>query len=398
VKIGRVGVISHRAGANIIGYFRGELGLGEAARLLIRALEAANIPHDVRTIALATNRQAHPFSASKRTRHYINIVCLNSASVPAFAALAGRHFFWFRHTIGFWFWELEVFPPSEWVGFAHVNEVWTASEFARAAIARVSPIPVTRVAIPLPQPEDFSAAEAPSFALPDSYNFLFMFDFLSDMERKNPLGVIKAYRRAFDSDDGTTLIIKTINGDHRPDRLQEVINAISGRPDVLVVDEYLTSAQRLGLISSADCYVSLHRSEGLGLTMAEAMAAGTPVIATRYSGNLSFMNDSNSYLVGYTMVEVPENCEPYPAGERWAEPDVAEAATAMKFVRENAPDVAARIEMARKDLRKYHSPDVVGADIARRLNSIPRATLLQVAGRVLLTVALGARDLWRRWF
>ena len=115
--------------------------------------------------------------------------------------------------------------------------------------------------------------------------------------------------------------------------------AATGRPDVLVIDGHLPRAELGSLMAAADCYVSLHRSEGFGLTMAESMALGKPVIATAYSGNLDFMNDENSFLVPFSWATVPPGAGPYPVGARWADPDLDAAAAIMRTV-VGSPDVA----------------------------------------------------------
>ena len=126
-------------------------------------------------------------------------------------------------------------------------------------------------------------------ALPDGFLFLFVFDFFSVLERKNPLGLIDAFARAFRAGEGPTLVIKTINGDRKLHDLEKLRAAAEGRQDILVIDDYYSAEEKNSLLGLCDCYVSLHRSEGLGLTMAEAMGLEKPVIATGYSGNLDFM-------------------------------------------------------------------------------------------------------------
>ncbi len=124
-----------------------------------------------------------------------------------------------------------------------------------------------------------------------------MFDYLSTLERKNPLGAIEAYRRAFAPDDGAVLVVKSVNGRHRPERHAEVTAAVEGRRDIVSIDRTISGAERDALIGACDCYLSLHRSEGHGMPLAEAMALGKPVVATAYGGNIEFMNEANSYLV-----------------------------------------------------------------------------------------------------
>ena len=110
-----------------------------------------------------------------------------------------------------------------------------------------------------------------------------------------------------------------------------LVHGVSDRPDIIVRNELLPAGDRLALVAAADCYVSLHRSEGLGLTMAEAMAVGTPVIATAYSGNLDFMPEGSALLVPAAEVEVGPG-HYYPAKGHWADPDIDAAAGMMRRV------------------------------------------------------------------
>ena len=165
-----------------------------------------------------------------------------------------------------------------------------------------------------------------SFGLPDDRHlFLFAFDMCSVMERKNPLGLIRAYRQAFRADDRAQLVIKVSRGNYQPDDLQRLRTA-ADEAGALVIDRDMTREESFGLINCCDTYVSLHRSEGFGLTMAEAMLMGKPVIATKYSGNLDFMTPENSRLVDFTKTPITQDLPIYSKGCLWAEPSVEHAA------------------------------------------------------------------------
>ena len=121
------------------------------------------------------------------------------------------------------------------------------------------------------------------------------------------------------------------------------------------------------LFASADCFVSLHRSEGLGLGMAHAMYLGKPVIATNYSGNLEFMNSDNSLLVDYTMIELKEDSGPYERGTHWAEPNVEYAANLMRWVYEHRAESEALGARAAADVRRTLDPNITAAEITQRV-------------------------------
>jgi glycosyltransferase involved in cell wall biosynthesis len=271
-----------------------------------------------------------------------------------------------RWTIGSWMWEVETFPF--WMAAAAdlVDEVWTSSAHSAAAISGAIDKPVHTFPLPV-VPYPASALGRADFGLPDGFLFLFCFDFYSVAERKNPFGVIDAFRRAFAPGEGPHLVIKSINGPDKLPELERLRLHAEGRPDIHIRDGYLDPADQRALVACCDAYVSLHRAEGFGYTLAEAMLAGKPVIATGYSGNLEFMNERNSLLVEYTMTEVPGGCEPYPAGARWAHPDVDRAAQHMRRLVDDAALCRALGEQGRRDISERHSPEARVPLLAARL-------------------------------
>jgi hypothetical protein len=202
--------------------------------------------------------------------------------------------------------------------------------------------------------------------LPDAFTFLFLFDFVS-AERKNPWGVVEAFTRAFSPDEGPVLLLKSINGrERKSQRLKELLAFTKRRKDVIVRDGYVSPEERDSYLAACDCYVSLHRSEGFGLTLAEAMACGKPVIATGYSGNLEFMNEENSYFVPYELVQIPDDWWAYGEDAQWAEPDVDAAARLMSRVYENQSRSHERAERARAALVDAHSMTRAATFVAAR--------------------------------
>jgi len=228
--------------------------------------------------------------------------------------------------------------PVEWqISFKYLDEVWVPSKFVLDSISRVSPIPV--VCIPHSvkvTPEDLKMPKNHvAFGIsPEYYVFLFVFDFHSFMARKNPLGLIKAFKKAFSTKDKAVLILKCSHAESCPEEFYQMEQLARGH-NIRIINKVLESEEIKTLFAAADCYVSLHRSEGFGLTMAEAMALGKPVIATAYSGNMDFMTPSNSYLVKYSLTEIDRDYGPYKKGMVWAEPDIDDAARLMRYVYEN---------------------------------------------------------------
>ena len=363
------------SGLNIAGYFRAELGIGEAGRLLTTAVEAAGIPHSTTTYDATLSRQYHSFT--ERTAgdavHDINLLCVNADSTPRFAGDIGAGFFAGRHNIGYWFWEIERFPSTMHRAFDFVDEVWAATDFVAAAIRAAHLKPVFTVPLPIAARRNVPNVTRITLGLPERFTFLLVFDFLSIFERKNPLGVIRAFTKAFSADEGPVLVLKSINGDRRLNELERLRAEIADRPDIIVTDGYCSPGEKNALISFCDCYVSLHRSEGLGLTMAEAMSLGKPVVATGYSGNLHFMNSDNSYLVDYAMCAVPAGCDPYPAGAQWASPDIGQAAGFMREVYERPALAAQKGRRGQSNIFERHGLEASTAAITRRLDQIRSA-------------------------
>ena len=369
---------------NVAGFLRTELGIGEAARLLIAALEESEIPINTFAYEGSDNRHGHDFEARQTTQPAdINIVCINPDQLPAFTAKMGPEFFAGKYTIGVWFWEVDEVPPSFDTAFNYVDEVWVASEFVRQAFLNISPKPVFKFHLPIVQPVTNPALTRADLGLPAAFTFLFSFDFLSVLERKNPLGVIEAFTQAFAPGEGPVLILKSINGDQRVREMEKLKFAARGRTDIQIMDGYLSAAEKNSMAAECDCYVSLHRSEGFGLTMAEAMALEKPVIATAFSGNLEFMTPQNSYLCSYAEREVGPDCEPYPPTAHWAEPDVLEASSLMRVVYENRDASTARGRVAAQEIAEFHSPKVAARTVADRIATIRRRRTRAASARSL---------------
>jgi glycosyltransferase involved in cell wall biosynthesis len=357
----------------VIGLFRAELGVGEAARRSASALRSAGVVHRItgwhRASASRESAVAPESSLDLRGISDIAIVNVNADAFSWISNDLGLTHLHGRYRIGAWFWELSIFPKALQPAFDLVDEVWAATRFMRDAISESSPVPVVHMPVPLVAPKvaDVSHTE---LGLDERYTFLFVFDLLSVIDRKNPIGLIDAYTKAFAPGDGARLVIKTINGNQRvPDR-EQILIAAEGRSDITVLDGYLDAGHLGALLNAADCYVSLHRSEGLGLTMAESMALGKPVIATGYSGNVDFMSPETAYLVDHNLVPVGRGNDPYDPGALWADPDLGQAAAYMREVFDNPVEAAATGARARADLERRFSPQACGRRMAQRIEQI----------------------------
>ena len=365
---------SDDVGVNIFGYFYAESGIGEHSRQLVETVRRSGIPYVAVPYTRTMTRQKHPFEDPQigPPRFPINIVSVNADELPHFAADVGERFLETRYSIGLWAWEIEDFPSSMARSQQYLDEIWANSSFSATAIGKRVDCPVHPFPLPVSVPEMAIPARQ-ELDLPAGFVFLFCFDFDSIFERKNPTAVIRAFRQAFPEEEGVSLRIKSINGSKAPDKLQYLRDATEGDPRISIVDGYWQSDRVRALMASCDAYLSLHRAEGFGLTMAEAMAYGRPVIATGYSGNLDFMNDDNSFLVDSRMVEIPAGCAPYPPGALWAEADIDDAARLMRQIVAAPAAAERRAARGQSDIEQHHSPSARARFVRQRIEEISRS-------------------------
>lgn len=291
--------------------------------------------------------------------------------------------------IAYWAWELEQFPEGWHDHFWPYHEIWCPSAFTAQALAQRAPIPV--VAVPhLPDWPRLDAlyrrrrrlsvgisSRQPASPLPAHpqrpFRFLTLFDYWSTPERKNPAGVIEAFQRAFPlGATGTPAVelwLKTSSAEQFP-RQAEALRALAGAdPRIHWLDRLLAPADLDQLLLEADALVSLHRAEGFGLVLAEAMAIGLPVIATGYSGNGEFCLPGSCLLVPWQPIAIPATTGDYPAGAIWAEPELAAAAAAMQQLVADPAAAQALGERGRVAVRERLDPDRLAAIIRQRLGS-----------------------------
>ncbi len=364
-------------GLNVVGYLHAELGVGEAARSIVRAATAARVPLSLidyrKGVHSRMNEQVDE-ALERGQRYSVNLLHVNADQVPFAVAELKPKFFEGRYNVGCWSWELPDLPDEQLKAFDFLDEVWTPSTFCLDAFTKKARKPVVRIphCIDLEVPPGVGRAE---LGLPsEGFLFLFMFDALSVLERKNPSALIEAFLRAKSSlPKGTRLVLKVINVDKVPRDHQEVLRIAERDPSIILVSRYLGRPETNALGSAVDCYVSLHRSEGFGLTLAESMFLGKPVIATGWSANMDFMTPWNSMPVKYKLVTLDADYGPYRKGNTWAEPDVDHAAECMVRVAADRELCRSLAEAGRADIRRSFSPAAVGEAIRRRLSAIRQA-------------------------
>lgn len=358
-------------GVNVAGHLTSEKGVGEAVRSAVRVLEAAGIPYVLNNSddPGARNVDTSFTRFSEHNPYKFNLIVLGSEEVAQFVRGRGEEYFLNRRNIGHLAWELEDFPRESLSSLGHFDEIWVASSFIQTALASVSSIPIVRVPYSVSCHLPLPIGHRLRFGLPkDAFVFLFIFDFHSIVQRKNPLGLIEAFRRAFSEKEDVLLILKFAHSESAEAELKE-IQAKSKAAHIRITDAALTRDQIRMLMHLSDCYVSLHRAEGFGVTLAEAMALEKPVIATGYSGNMDFMTRENSLPVRYELVPIERDYGPYKRGFVWADPDTDHAAELMRWVYENREAARALGRQARQDILGSLTAESVAKMMKERLLS-----------------------------
>jgi glycosyltransferase involved in cell wall biosynthesis len=361
-------------GVNVYGYAFAESGTGQIVRAVVAALAAEGIPYAVVPFTRTISRQQHAFRDLRTAAPSFdtNLICVNADQVPLFFESMRGQLLPAARNIGLWAWEVEHFPAAMGGSERHLDEVWGISSFTAAALARCLTKPVRAFPLPVVAPEVRRRTRA-ELGMPDGFLFLFCFDYDSVFRRKNPLAVVAAFRQAFPDRAGVVLYIKTTNAERHAAEDESLRSAVGDRANIVIRDAYVTTDDYFSMLDACDCYVSLHRSEGFGLTVAEAMALGKPVISTAYSSTLEFANESNSFLVPARIVEVDDGAPPYPSHSRWAEPDVSAAADQMVRVYTDRSAAAAVGARARADIEALHGPSARGPLLRRLLDQNRRA-------------------------
>ncbi|MGO1118616.1 glycosyltransferase [Rhodovibrionaceae bacterium A322] len=339
---------NHEQGVNLVGYARGEIGIGEDVRTLALALEQKGIAVNIVDIPLPGEiRQADQsvdHLISRTGKYAINIFCMTGFETARLYAEQGDGLFKGRYNIGYWPWELAEWPEPWLPVFDLMDEIWASSAFTQGAYKAATDIPVRYLPLGVTV-ETVANLPRAAFDLPEEdYCFLFMFDFNSFMSRKNPLAVLRAFQQAFPppkegekpaDHEKVRLVFKVQNA--KPDNRHwlDFQRRCAGDPRISFQTETMDKEKVLGLINTCDALVSLHRSEGFGRTLAEAFLLGKDVIATDYSGNVDFLDETNSYPVRYRLKELAEGDYFFGKGQKWADANIQHAAEHLRSSYEN---------------------------------------------------------------
>jgi len=364
-------------GILFVGYVEAGLGLGESLRGLIAAAAARDLQFGIYPFRVGVEtRLIGPFMPEKYDkshRYDLNVIAVAADQVPAVFNSLDFRLYAGNYNVLHTYWELPR-APAAWVPMLRgVDEIWTPNEFVRNAFRNVFPGAISIVPPCVVIDETAVYPGRRELGLDDRrFYYLFSFDYYSYPERKNPLGVLKAFQDAFPKgDENVGLIIKSTGAPaHYPEIKQRMQAAMEVDPRIKMIDRTMARREVLGLIKSCDCYVSLHRAEGFGIGMVEAMNFGKAVIGTDFSGSTDFLSEQTGFSVPYELRPIQPNEYVWTEGQSWAEPNHQKAIELIKLVFENPQLGTKKGNYARTFVRQRYGKDAVGAVIEARFAEI----------------------------
>jgi glycosyltransferase involved in cell wall biosynthesis len=366
-----------KKGVLLVGYLQGGFGIGSSLRLSALALKEAGVPFKV----FDFNPRSHAIHNDDRLNSWltqlpeysINIFYIGVLQLPILKKTLGKQFFQNRHNILYGAWELERLP-EKWMRYLEdIDEIWAMSSFVGQMFRRSTSLPVYDLQLPI-VPDQLGSWSRTQFQIPENdFVFLFMFDFDSHLVRKNPEAVIEAFKLAFpqSSHIPVRLVIKSIHGERHEKESNRLKNKMKEDPRILQIHQELSHSENAALMQCCDCYISLHRSEGFGLTLAEMMLMGKPVITTGYSGNMDFTTPKTALLVDYQLVPVELSFPyEYSEGELWAEPNVQQASDYMRELVEDSTFARPLAQKGEELIRTSFSTTAMGERYKKRLSTL----------------------------
>ena len=362
---------------DVVGYLRSASGLGEAGRLTLRSLtfsglKARGLEASLNSVAAQSDGSCdHLIESQAKGRFQLfsvdggQLLPIMEHLRPVLRPDAYR--------LVAPFWELSNLPDPWLPAFDSVDEIWAPSRFIQMMLVKRVRKPVFRMPLMLDL-EKPPRVEREWFGLPsDRFLFFFAFDYLSFWQRKNPMAAVNAFKRAFRANGHTRpthLVLKTMNANLVPDSGRAMREELQEDPDVTLIERTLTRENTLSLIDACDSIVTLHRSEGFSLLVAEAMALGKPVIATDYSATTELVTPKTGWPVDCSLTPVLDGMYPFHEGQVWADPDIDHAAWQMRQVVEDQTEVERRAAAARTLISRTHGIEAVAARQLARLRSI----------------------------
>ncbi len=366
-------------GVNVLGYAFGQMGVGEDARMAAKSLLSNGVPFTMLDFPLGAdvpqNERSMQAYVGTQPHYAVNMFCLSAIEHARFFAVRGSNWLEGRINIGYWPWELAKWP-DEWRHLlALVDEVWVSSPHTCEAVQAVdsAPVRLMPMAVELDEVAPLSRAD---FGLPESAClFLFAFDLNSSAKRKNPRACLEAFLQAFPAAGPGALgvqevgLVIKVHPPRSPNREWDELKQLQLRdPRIHLIEQTLSKSDLLALYRECDCFVSLHRAEGFGRSIAESMLLGKPVIVTGYSGNMAFNDAENSLLVKYKIVKMAAGDYPYGNGQCWAEPSIPDAAQQMRRVFEQSAAIKSLAAKGKKRIANEHHSSIIGQYYADVLN------------------------------
>jgi len=382
-------------GVTLIGDLHGDYGHSQVSRSLVSAMREAGIALSYIEFAYDTSSRTTPFDDPPHGAHYpIQLFVCNAPQVLEAQNRFGADFFKGKYNIGYWFYELPRLPDDWLPAFDLLDEVWVSTRFVHDLTVQSSSIPVYVLPPPIEVSHvgTFSRRDFPGWD-ENRFTFLFSFSVLASSARKNPFGVIEAFRKAcvnLEPSQLPMLILKAHFLLDYPQLHHALTDAIAGLP-VLLITENMSREKTDALIRLSDAYISLHRSEGLGLGIAEALSFGKPVIATNWSGNVDFMSSEHCYPVNFQIIPISDDHHKFqeshkvlyvPGTNHWAEPDIDHAAERIKEVLLNPNEAALRGMQAARFMASHFNRYKRGAALRTRLESITSSRLNRPSRRI----------------
>jgi glycosyltransferase involved in cell wall biosynthesis len=377
---GHAALLPRKHSVLFVGYAEAALGIGESFRYLLTALDAAGLSFSIHPFSRnVETRLIGPFMEHRydRTATYdITIVYMAVDQLLYCFRDLSLQFAGSGYTILQTFWELPSAPQAWAPILQKVDELWVPNTFVADAFRPIFEGTITTVptCVHVTKPKEKDLRKNIGLEK-DRFYFLYSFDYYSESARKNPIGVILAFAYAFrDPETKVGLVVKTAGpGELNPTVFQFLESVALLDKRIKVISRFMARDEMSALLAACDGYVSLHRSEGFGLGMAEAMALQKPVVGTDFSGNREFLTEETGFPVPYVLRPLMRGEYPMGEGESWAEPDLEAAIDRMRSVFANQSESSARARRGAELIATRYSAEAAARVVAKRLSEIRRA-------------------------
>jgi glycosyltransferase involved in cell wall biosynthesis len=354
-------------GINLVGYENRIMGLSESKMLYSKALKLLNLP--VNSIGASSSSSPFLSPPSKESglntfSHSVNLIVVNPDQMPSLDYQFSKNWRQNKRNICIWAWELQKYDASLLKGLDYVDDIWVVSQFVKSCFEQYVDKEISVINIPQSLLDEELEIRLFNFDY-----FYFSFDFLSDIERKNPYQLIELFNSlVFDFSLDIHLVIKTVNAKLRLDKYNDLVHKSKSNPFIHIIDATWTEPVVNSVIKFSLGVISLHRSEGFGLLLSKSMALGKLTVATSFGGNLDFMDTSNSLLIDHKLVPVSNSVESiYRLDAYWAEPDLEDVINKITSILNNNSLRKNLENRAKINIETKLSPTKIANDIYKKL-------------------------------